>query len=168
MFLTSSLEIIPLNSNIILTSSIPKKWFSPKLSFTSNRVNKSQKHDFSAPCGPCLFQWNRCLVTCIMLVHRVYVLVVILQRLWVLVGYHVPTNRPIYFFAHQFIFSICGHQNHDIIFLFHIKYMKSHIVNSRHEVHPCPQHPCWWSETWSLQHQYLLFSNAYSWWGVSV
>ena len=123
--LMRSLYIIIPNYNIELTAFLPPKWSLPKLALTSDRAKR-----IPAPCGKCLLQFNRCLVSWVLWVQIISMLVVIVNSLWVLEGYPIPTNSTEFVFTHPPIFTICGHQYHGIVFLFHIKDMKRHIDNT--------------------------------------
>ena len=63
-----------------------------------------------------------------MLVHIIYVMAVVVHSLLVIESYHIPTNRPDFFFTHPLIFCIGGYQHNYTAFPFHSKYMKNHIV----------------------------------------
>ena len=53
---------------------------------------------------------------------------VVVHSLWVIADYPLPTNCPESVFTQPLIRPIDGHEHHDIVFLFHRKDTKRHIV----------------------------------------
>ena len=80
------------------------------------------------PCRPWILHCNRWLVNYDVGVHSVYMLVVVVQRIWVLEGYPLFINCTEFVFAYSLISPICGNQNDYIVFLFCSKYTMRNIL----------------------------------------
>ena len=56
-------------------------------------------------------------------------LVVFLHSIGVIEDYMYPTNNHEFFITHLIIYTIYGHDNHDIFFFFRIKYTNRDILH---------------------------------------